>query len=329
VTTTRTATVVDTVRAAATDGRPLEVRGRGSLLSRIPPRPDADRVSVEALDRVVEHEPADLVVTVEAGMPVAALDDLLAVAGQECPLDGPTGASVGGRVATGLAGLRQLGCGPVRDWVLGATFVTGDGQVCRAGGRTVKNVTGFDLPRLLCGSWGTLGVLLEVTLKVRPRPRWSGWYTTDAPVERWLPGLYAPVAVVVGPDRSWVQLEGHPDDGSEQAAVAGLHVSEPPTLPTGHRVAVPPAQLPSLREVLPDRGWLAQWGVGVVHLAASPDLDLATLRTRVAVYGGHVLSFDGTSQLGLARAPRQPTFHRRLKDAFDPAGVLAPWRFAT
>ncbi|NIP58425.1 MAG: glycolate oxidase subunit GlcE, partial [Gemmatimonadetes bacterium] len=89
--------------------------------------------------------------------------------------------TVGGRIASGLTGIRRLGVGHVREWALGGRLVTARGEAMRFGGPTVKNVTGYDLPRLLCGSWGTLAVLTELTLRVRPLPAFSGWFSTEDP----------------------------------------------------------------------------------------------------------------------------------------------------
>jgi FAD/FMN-containing dehydrogenase len=322
--------IVGQVMAAVESRRPVEVWGGGSLLGAMAvpsASPQFDRLETGPNADTVEYEPADLVITVGAGMKVADLDALLEPNGQECPIDahGAAPSTVGGRVATGLSGVRRLGCGPVRDWVLGMTFVTGDGRVCRAGGRTVKNVTGFDLPRLLCGSWGTLGVLVDITLRVRPRPRWSGWYRTDEPVGGWLDALHDPASVLVGPDGSYVLLEGHPDDGAEQAQAAGLRPSGPPALPGPSCYAVSPDRLPALLNDLPAQGWVAQWGVGVVHL--DPGIDLGSLDRGRHEDDGRLLRLDGGEEPDLRRTPRQPSFHQRLKHAFDPHGVLAPWRF--
>jgi len=320
------------LRTAAAEARPVEVWGGGTLLGRMEDATlahGAERLETRPGAGVVAYEPVDLVITVGAGMTVLELDTLLAANGQECPIDpvGGESSTVGGRVAAALSGPRRLGCGPVRDWLLGVTFVTGDGVVARGGGRTVKNVSGFDLPRLMAGSWGTLGVLVDVTLRVRPRPRWSTWYWADGPVDGWLDRLHSPVAVMAGPTATAVLLEGHPDDGADQARGAGLVEGAPPAVPGPARCAVAPELLPDVVAGLPDRGWLAQWGVGVVHLDA--DVDLATLDPWRARGEATVLRLDGGPEPDLAREPRQPEHHRRLRDAFDPSGVLAPWRFPT
>ena len=114
--------------------------------------------------------------TVGAGTTCAELDAVLAERGQECPLDPRDAtATVGGVIACGLSGVRRLRHGPLRDQVLEVRFVTADGRLVKAGGPTVKNVTGYDLPRLLVGSFGTLGLLSQVTLRCRPIAKARAW----------------------------------------------------------------------------------------------------------------------------------------------------------
>ncbi len=126
---------------------------------------------VSAPAGVARYEPEDLTITVGAGTSFATLDAALAEYGQECALDPrDPAATIGGIVACGLSGTRRLRHGPLRDNVLEVRFVTADGRLVKGGGQTVKNVTGYDLPRLLVGSFGTLGVLVQLTLAV-PAPR--------------------------------------------------------------------------------------------------------------------------------------------------------------
>ena len=121
--------------------------------------PPPDGVEIGAPEGVFLYDPAELTVTVGAGTTVADLAGVLAAAGQECVLDprDPTRATVGGTLAAGLSGHRRLRYGPLRDRLLEVRFVTGDGRVVKGGGPTVKNVTGYDVPRLLVGSLGTIG----------------------------------------------------------------------------------------------------------------------------------------------------------------------------
>lgn len=123
---------------------------------------------------VVSYDPSELVVTARCGTPLAELEALLAEQGQCLPFDPPhfaPGRTVGGMVATGLSGPRRLSAGAVRDFVLGTVLLAADGSVMRFGGEVMKNVAGYDMSRLLCGSLGMLGMIAEVSLKVMPVPR--------------------------------------------------------------------------------------------------------------------------------------------------------------
>ena len=128
-------------------------------------------LSCRGLNRVIDHAVDDLTITVQAGCPLADLQAVLAERGQWLPLDQPRGeaqGSIGGLVARGLAGgLRQRHLG-VRDQIIGITLLRSDGVEARAGGRVVKNVAGYDLMKLLCGSWGSLALITELTLRVQP-----------------------------------------------------------------------------------------------------------------------------------------------------------------
>src|SRR5205085_7325263 len=135
----------------------------------------------------------------------------LAEVGQECPLDPrDPAATVGGTLAAGLSGLRRLGVGPLRETVLEVVLVRADGRVVRGGGPTVKNVTGYDVPRLVVGSLGTLGVIVQATLRTRPIAPASAWFTSERPPAELLEVLYAPAALITGGTGVRVWLEGHP-----------------------------------------------------------------------------------------------------------------------
>ncbi|RJP68535.1 MAG: FAD-binding oxidoreductase [Candidatus Abyssobacteria bacterium SURF_17] len=123
---------------------------------------------------IVEHDAANLTVTAEAWLTLRELQERLAAAGQFLPLDAPSEATLGGIVAAGLSGPRRHLYGSVRDLVLGLQLVTSDGKVLRAGGKTMKNVAGYDFGKLLIGSWGTLGIIVDVTFRLMPLPKASG-----------------------------------------------------------------------------------------------------------------------------------------------------------
>lgn len=247
---------------------------------------------VRAPAGIVEHEPAEMTVRVRAGTPVADLDAALAESGQCVALPvRSAGSTVGGVLAVGRSGLRRLGWGPVRDTVLEVTAVTGDGRLVRAGGPTVKNVTGYDLCRLLVGSLGTLAVLAEVVLRTRPLPAFEGWFT-GAP-----PPSHRPVAALWDGTTTTVLLAGHPDD----VAAAGLAPAPgpPPLEHLPHRWSVRVADLPALVDD-GDGPFVAELGVGVVHRSVP--------------------------QPPRPVGPAVRAIHERLKAAFDPGGRLAPGR---
>ncbi len=174
-----TAIVAD---AVARGGR-LELRGGGSKADVGAPRRDASVVDMTGFSGVIDYDPPELVLSVGAGTPLAEIEALVAGEQQMLafdpfdhgPLFGrPSGAAtIGGVIAAGVAGSRRVSAGGVRDHLLGFTGVSGRGERFVAGAKVVKNVTGFDLSKLMCGSWGRLVALTEVTLKVLPRPRES------------------------------------------------------------------------------------------------------------------------------------------------------------
>ena len=228
-----------------------------------------------------------------AGTPVDDLDAALAEFGQRVAL--PPGGTVGGALSVGHSGVNRLGDGPVRDVLLQACYVSDRGEVVQAGGPTVKNVSGFDLCRLLVGARGTLGFIGDVIIRTRPRPAHSQWFTTEAddPFPTFT-RLYRPTAVLWNGARVWALLEGHPDDVSAQAAGCSLVACDgPPALPSGSRRVVSPAAVGSLAG-----DFVAEVGVGVVHHAEPMPAE--------------------------RRESSVTKLTRRIKAEFDPRGRLNP-----
>jgi glycolate oxidase FAD binding subunit len=251
---------------------------------------------------IVDHVPAEMTVRVRAGTSVAELNAALGGHGQCVALPDWEGATVGGVVAVGHSGLRRLGWGPVRDVVLEVRYVSAEGRVVKGGGPTVKNVSGYDLPRLFVGSLGTLGVIAELVLRTRPLPaceRWFGGEVDDPFVLA--RRLYRPASVLWDGTTTWLLLDGHPADVDAQARLAGLpeiDAAARPPIPK-HRWSVAPAALASLPADGHGR-FVAEVGVGVAHRTV-PSLP----RPVDPVVG---------------------ELHARVKDAFDPTGRLAPGR---
>jgi len=161
-------------------GRPLEIVGGGTKRGIGAVEGAKAVLSLAAMDKVVDYQPEELVLTVQPGAKLATLEKLVAAEGQMLAFEPPKltrllGAkgqpTIGGVLAAGLSGPRRLRAGAARDHVLGIAAVTGRGEIVKAGGKVVKNVTGYDLAKLMAGSWGTLCVLTEVTLKVLPAPK--------------------------------------------------------------------------------------------------------------------------------------------------------------
>jgi glycolate oxidase FAD binding subunit len=171
--------VEQVVRAAIASEQPLEIIGHGSKRLIGQPMATNALLDLSALNAVTAYEPNELIITVQAGAPLADVKSLIDSKNQQFAfepmntsmlLGTPDIGTIGGMIGAGLAGPRRIKAGGVRDHLLGAHAVSGFGDSFKAGGRVVKNVTGYDLCKLLAGSWGTLAVMTEVTLKVMPRP---------------------------------------------------------------------------------------------------------------------------------------------------------------
>ena len=168
--------------AEAVDTRtPLEVMGRGTKREIGRPVGSGSVVSTEAMVGVPLYEPSELVLVAQAGTPLRQIETVLAENEQELPFEpvdlgpilgyGPGEATIGGVVATNISGSRRVIAGAARDYVLGVKAVNGRGEIIKAGGRVMKNVTGYDVGRVLAGSWGTLAIMTEISLKVLPAQR--------------------------------------------------------------------------------------------------------------------------------------------------------------
>lgn len=174
--------VADLLRAASERGTPVVPVGGGTALGIGNPADHAFLgVDLRALSGVRSYEPADMTASFHAGTTLSEVSAVLGEHGQELPLDmpQPEQATIGGLVATGFSGPRRMGSGTLKDLLIGCAYVRGDGLAAKAGGMLVKNVSGFEIPRLLHGSWGSLAVLTSVNLKIVPRPRADYTYARD------------------------------------------------------------------------------------------------------------------------------------------------------
>jgi FAD/FMN-containing dehydrogenase len=271
-----------------------------------------DELAAGGLDRLLEHEAGDLTCTVEAGMRLSALNERLAAAGQRLSLDPPGDPTIGACIAANLSGPRRHRFGTPRDLVLGVTVVLGDGTVANAGGKVVKNVAGYDLGKLLCGSQGTLGLIARVSLRLHPLPFAMGTLVVETD------SAAAVVAAVRGS-----QLV--------PSAVDVLHPGRVAVLFEGGERAVA-AQLASARSLVGgEESDEAVWresrerqaaAAGVLRfapgdLAATLDeLDQAVVRASAGV--AYSSSDTVSQELSAALA----ALRERVRAAFDPAGVF-------
>ncbi|MGZ4146706.1 MAG: FAD-binding oxidoreductase [Actinomycetota bacterium] len=334
--------VVEALREASARRERLLIVGGRTQMDRGNPCEVDGELWTTMLDEVASYDPAEMLGVVEAGIRVGDLQSMLAERGQEWPVDVPYEATVGGVIASGASSFRRLRVGNVRDTVVEMELVTGDGRLITSGARTVKNVTGFDLHRLATGSLGTLGVIVQVALKLRPLPELRRRLTVEAEGlelgRRLLDTIPLPAAVVAEPARVAVWLEGWRDEVEEQTAAARTvtssleiddHTAPFDPLALDRPVVVEAAVTPSrIADVIAGRdGWIALLGVGLVWFGLDGDGDeLRTLRARVAEAGGVAPAIKGPGGLGDAALPAADV-HRRLKGSFDPAGILAPGRF--
>lgn len=230
-------------------------------------------------------QPDEMTAACGAATPVDELTAALAEVGQRVVL--PPGGTVGGALAVGRSGLRRLGDGPARDALLQARYVGAGGELVKAGGPTVKNVTGFDVCRLLVGSRGTLGFLGDVIVRTRPIAANSQWFRRDADDPTTLfRAIHRPVSMLWDGAAVWVLLEGHHRDVDDQARRSSLTpCAGPPVLPA-HRCLVPPGDQVSLGRRLGQGRFVAELGVGVLHVHDAPppspvDPGVAALATRI------------------------------------------------
>jgi len=270
--------------------------------------PIADARQVSAPIGVEWIEPAEMTIRCGAGTPVDDVDAALAEYGQQVAI--PSGGTIGGALAVGRSGIRRLAYGAMRDALLQANYVSAAGKVVQAGGPTVKNVSGFDLCRLLVGSHGTLGFIGDVILRTRPKAAFEQWFTSDRDPWELLTGLFRPTSILWDGATTWALLEGDERDVADMAERFTLTaVACGPDLPSGGRWSMPPAELPALRVAVPG-SFVAEIGVGVVH-HSRPRPDRTVDAPQRAVHARIKAEFDPTGRLNpgldLLDAPAAPS----------------------
>lgn len=341
---------VDEFRSRILERKPLRLRGGGSKDFYGGP------LSGEILDTreysgIVGYEPTELVITARVGTPLAEIESALAARRQVLACEPPhfgASATIGGTVAAGLSGPRRATAGSLRDFVLGVKLMDGEGRELIFGGQVMKNVAGFDVSRLVTGSLGTLGLILEVSLKVLPLPvaaatlrfelpqdkaldamnRWAGQPLPLA-ASCWQDGVLtlrlsgAQAAVVAACEKLGGERLAEPDAASFWAALREqalpFFAGDAPLWRLSLPSVTPPLDLPG--PVLIEWGGAQRWLRGAV--------DGASLRAIAAKAGGHASLFRGGDRTGGVFAPLPPALmeiHRRLKQSFDPYGVFNPGR---
>jgi glycolate oxidase FAD binding subunit len=342
------ADVADAMRTASGMGTRVLIVGGRRHMDRGNPVPIDAELWTTQLDRVVAYDPQELIAVVEAGMRYGDLATMLSEHQQEWPVDAPEDATVGGVIAAGVSSPRRLRVGHIRDTVVELELVTGDGRLIRSGARTVKNVTGYDIHRLATGSLGTLGVIVQAAVKVRPLPEAVAGFRARGDGltlgGRLLKATPAAAGVAATLDALELRLEGWRDEVKELTELARATVTELEPIDTSTpfpaaqpwlderaaiviEVAVPPSRIATLVEEL--SGWTALLGVGLVWFTLDEDDPaerLTEIRRRAADLGGIAPAIRGPGGLGDTTVPGLE-IHRRLKEAFDPAGILAPGRF--
>ncbi|MEW6688008.1 MAG: glycolate oxidase subunit GlcE [Pseudomonadota bacterium] len=338
------------IRQAASRGVPLRFRGGGSK-DFYGNEPRGELLETRAYTGIVAYEPTELVVTARCGTLVSDLENELLEQNQhlafEPPRFGP-GSTLGGCVAAGLSGPRRASAGALRDFVLGVKIIDGRGRALGFGGQVMKNVAGYDISRLIAGSLGTLGLILEVSLKVLPRPTQELTLRLELPeakalesLNRWA-GQPLPVSASAWHDGELsLRLSGATSALAAAAEKLGgerLPAPEAERFWAGIRDQSAPffgGETPLWRLSLPSHApqmelpgaQLIEWGGALRWLRSNAEA--VTVRAAAARAGGHATLFRAADKSAGAFAPPPPVLarlHRELKRAFDPAGILNPGR---
>ena len=359
----------DVAAIVAAAARPLEPLAGGSKRQIGKPLA-ADVLDLRALTGIVSYEPAELVLTAHAATPLAEIERMLGAESQRLAFEPPDFGvlfgsarpqTIGGVLAANLAGSRRVTAGAARDHFLGFRAVSGRGEPFKAGGKVVKNVTGYDLPKLLAGSWGTLAVLTEVTLRVAPAPELDRTLVVAAgSIDECLTLLGAALrtphdvsAAGVDPARgALLRLEGFAAsvEARTQALCGELECAPQAVLegsasrecwrslagaaalassPVVWRISVPPADAPAVLERLRADRYLVDWGGGLIF-AGFDVVDAAGVRGALSTGHATLLKAPDAARASTPvfqpQAPAVAAAAARLRAAFDPRAILSPGR---
>jgi glycolate oxidase FAD binding subunit len=319
--------VREIVSAAGSRGERIRVRGGGSKGGFGAPTSDATILDMRGISGVIDYDPPELVLTLHAGTSLAEVQALVAAQHQMLAFDpfdtsAGGGSTIGGVVAAGVAGPARLTRGATRDHVLGFEAVSGRGERFVAGGKVVKNVTGYDLPKLITGSWGRLAAITQVTLKVMPRPHmqstlllrgldvrrgvaamaralgapvdlsaaahladWHGEAVTALRLDGFPPSVSARSQTLAALLDDMGNLDAISADHGDALWDAVRHVSPLPIDCPLWRVVVPPSAAPDIVAAVPDAAWMLDWAGGLIWLASRGDP--LTIRRLAEAGGGH------------------------------------------
>lgn len=350
--------IVDRVRDAHDCGRPLCIRGGGTK-DFYGEAPTGEVLDVRSLAGGVDHEPTELVVTAPAGLPLADLETLLDAHGQSLAFEPPryaVGSTVGGMVAAGLSGPSRAASGSLRDHVLGVTMVSGTGELMHFGGRVIKNVAGYDVSRLVAGSLGILGVIVEVSLKVLPRADAEATLRFDLAAAPALAQLHGWGAKPLPLDASawWsdnlvVRLRGSSAAVAEATrALGGEPIEADAATPFWQRLRDHADPFFAAAEAATGRGGATLWRLSLPQTAPPlglpgdeliewhgaqrwllTSLPAAAVRAAATRAHGHATVFRSRDKsAGVFTELSKPLtrIHERLKRSFDPKGILNPGR---
>ena len=340
------ASLCERIKDHAARKAPLRIRGGGTKDFYGAAR-EGETLDVSPYSGIVAYEPKELVVTVRAGTPLSELEAELASQRQMLAFEPPhfgAGATIGGTVACAFSGPRRPYAGSLRDFVLGTRIVNGKGEDLSFGGRVIKNVAGYDVSRLMAGALGTLGVITEISFKVLPRPASEATLVFDLEEESatrqvnlWA-GQPLPLSATAWQDGQLrVRLSGAPTAiAAAKAKMGGQEIDAADYWNALREQRLPFFAQPgvlwrlSLPQTAPrvetPKAQLVEWGGGL-RWTPGP-VNTLDLRSSVERLGGHATIFrggDGADVFHPLR-PALAKIHKRLKVAFDPAGILNPGR---
>ncbi|HXA48050.1 MAG TPA: glycolate oxidase subunit GlcE [Burkholderiaceae bacterium] len=337
------------IAAATANGNALRIVGGGTK-DWYGNRLQGETLSTLAYSGIADYEPTELVITARCGTPLAEIEAALAEQNQMFAFEPPhfgAGATIGGVVASGLSGPRRAAVGAVRDFVLGAVLMDGKGEVLHFGGQVMKNVAGYDVSRLMTGAMGTLGLLLEVSIKVLPRPpvettlrfqldqadairRLNEWGGQPLPISAsvWQDGA---LLLRLSGATAAVAAAKNKLGGEELGACADTWADLREQRSAYFKTQDDPLwrlSLPSTAQPLALPGeQLIEWGGAQRWLKTNASA--SDIRTAAAQAGGHATLFrGGDKQVGVFHplTKTQAMLHRNLKAAFDPARIFNPGR---